>query len=215
MEATNRTAFETINLLQYRLRRIEFLLTGYDEGQEQSDRLNIHTRDDTLATRLAKIESNLARLASQLPAVNDLLTLHAAFPDLFHAVGPNQIPTTLSPPELLATINSNATSYPTTASRLTSVKDLPVPSAESSAALIDLQPRIARVQLLQESQGRELAALRHRSASLIKRWYELSVLGASECWTEWEKRMTAVEKQVRRQEGRIARDVKTEEAYAS
>lgn len=130
-------------------------------------------------------------------------------------MGPNQIPTTLSTPELLATIYSNATLYPTTASRLTSVKDLPVPSTESSAALIALQPRIARVQLLQESQGRELAALRHRSASVIKRWYELSVLGGSECWTEWEKRMTAVEKQVRRQEGRIVRDMETNKAYAT
>ena len=75
MDADDRTAFETINLLQHRLRRIEFLLTGYDDGQEQSERLTIHTREDTLATRLARVENNLARLASRSPAVSDLLTL--------------------------------------------------------------------------------------------------------------------------------------------
>lgn len=134
---------------------------------------------------------------------------------MFHAADADQIPTTLSTSELLATVISGATSYSITASRLTSIKDLPIPSAESSASLIALQSRIAHIQLLQESQGCELAALRQRSASVIKRWYELSVLGGSECWTEWEKRMTVVEKQVRGQEGRIAHDVKTNEVYTT
>ena len=139
----------------------------------------------------------------------------AAYPDLFHAADPDQIPTTLSTSELLATIISGATSFPITASRLTSIKDLPIPSAETSAALVAVQPRIALIELLQESQTCELAALRQRSASIIKRCYELSGLGGSECWTEWEKRMTVIEKQVRRQEGRIAHDVKTNEAYTT
>lgn len=95
------------------------------------------------------------------------------------------------------------------------MKDLPIPSAESSAALIALKPRLARLELLQESQEREVAELRLRSAAAIKRWYELEVLGGSECWIEWEGRMTEVEKMVRRKEGLQARELKANEAYTT
>ena len=128
---------------------------------------------------------------------------------------PLEILTTLSTKELLAIITSCATSFPTTASRLTAIKDLPVPPAESSAALIALKPRIARVELLQESQGKELAELRSRSASAIQRWYELSVLGGNECWTEWEGRLSDVEKRLRREEGYNAREAKENQAYSA
>jgi len=139
----------------------------------------------------------------------------AAQPDLFNPQRLNDVPTTLSAPEILAIVSSSATCYPTTASRLTSVKDLPIPSAESSAALIAMKPRLARLELLQNSQEREMAELRLRSAAAIKRWYELEVLGASECWTEWEGRMTEVEKMVRRKENFRARELKANEAYTT
>ena len=74
-DASNRTAFETVNLLQHRLRRIEFLLTGYDDGQEQLERLAIQGRDDTLTLRLARAENNMARLASNSSVVHNLLAL--------------------------------------------------------------------------------------------------------------------------------------------
>ena len=76
-----------------------------------------------------------------------------------------------------------------------------------------LKPRIARVELLQETQGRELEELRLRSASAIQRWYELSVLGASDCWTEWEGRMSGVEKYVRREESQSAREAEASQVY--
>lgn len=69
------------------------------------------------------------------------------------------------------------------------------------------------MEVLQESQGRELAELRFRSASAIRRWYELNVLGASECWTEWEGRMSNVEKRVRRAEGQSAREAEASSLY--
>ena len=228
-EAANKTALETVELLEFRLRRIEFLLTGSDEGQEQLQKVAAQGRNHGLSARLASLENNLARLSSKSAVVRDLLTLckltvtlskaqrltrsDAAQSDLFPSANLDDIPTTLSIPEIFAIIRSSATSYPTTASRLTSIQDLPIPSAESSAALIALQPRVTRLELLQESQGRELAELRLRSAAAIKRWYELGVLGGSECWTEWEGRVTSVEKLVRREEGLRARELEANEAY--
>lgn len=71
------------------------------------------------------------------------------------------------------------------------------------------------MELLQESQGRELAELRLRSASAMQRWYELSVLGGNECWTEWEGRMSIVEKRLRREEGYSAREAKEMQVYST
>lgn len=67
---------------------------------------------------------------------------------------------------------------------------------------------------MQEEQGRDVAVLRARSARAIQRWYELGVLGESECWSEWEGRMVVVEKKVRREEGRAAKVVEEDRAYA-
>ena len=58
-----------------------------------------------------------------------------------------------------------------------------------------------------------MAELRRRSARAVQRWYEVGVLGGSECWTEWEGRVVEVEKSVRREEGRMATELKNDEAY--
>jgi len=142
------------------------------------------------------------------------LTLHqdAAHPDLFQP-STSDVPSTLPPAELLAIIKSCATSYPTTASRLNAIKDLPIPSAEASASLIALQPRLTGVEQMQEVHAKEMAELRARSAVAVQRWYELGVLGEGECWTEWEGRIINVEKTVRRQESLRTQEAKENEAY--
>ena len=101
---------------------------------------------------------------------------------------------------------SYATLYATTASQLTFIQDVPIPPAEASASLISLHSRLARVKHLQNTQSSEIADLRLRTASLLQRWYEVGVLGGGECWTEWEDRVIAVEKAVRRNEAAILRD---------
>ena len=123
------------------------------------------------------------------------------------------MPTTLSAPEILAIVNSCAPSYQATASGLSAIKDLPIPPAEASASLISLHPRLSELELLQDEQARDMADLRRRSARAIQRWYELGVLGESECWTEWERRVMEVEKRVRREEGRMAKEVEEDKAY--
>lgn len=58
-----------------------------------------------------------------------------------------------------------------------------------------------------------MAELRIRSARVIQRWYEVGVLGESECWSEWEGRVVQVEKRVRKGEGRMAKVAEEDKAY--
>lgn len=74
---------------------------------------------------------------------------------------------------------------------------------------------MAKLELLQESQAKEVAELRSRSASIIQRWYELGVLGGGQCWTEWEGRVANVEKVVRQEEMHHAKKMESEGAYLS
>jgi len=80
-------------------------------------------------------------------------------------------------------------------------------------ALIALQPRLSQVELLQDSQASEMSELRARSAEAIQRWYELGIVGESECWSEWEGRVVGVEKRVRREEGLKAKEVEEMGTY--
>lgn len=228
---TERTAKGTVNLLEQRLRRIEFFLSGHDHAQESLHKAATEGKDRTVLTRLSEVEDNLAKLASNSPVVNDLLKLCTLYakkpcfltnknvdkyhPDLLQPANPAEVPTSLTSSELLAIITSCATSYSTIASQLTAVKDSPIPSAESSVSLIKLHPRLAQVELRQELQAQEMAELRLRTASLLKRWYELGVLAESECWSEWEGRLNAIESRARRGEALKAQEAKADEAYRS
>ncbi len=98
----------------------------------------------------------------------------------------------------MSIVMASASTYPTTASRLTSILDVPVPPAELSAQLIDLQPRIAKVEALQAAQNADISELRERSATVIQRWYAVNILGAGESWAELEGRVEQIEQKVRR-----------------
>jgi hypothetical protein len=99
-----------------------------------------------------------------------------------------------------------ASAFPETASRLTSLQDLPIPPASASASLIELQPRLDRLARVQEQQAAELADLRARSALLMKRWVEVGIVGGGELWAEWEGSVERAEKAVRRMEARARRN---------
>lgn len=63
---------------------------------------------------------------------------------------------------------------------------------------MSLQPRLDKVREVQEAQMREVSALRARSAILVERWLEIGVVGQGEVWAEWEERIRATERGVRR-----------------
>lgn len=81
--------------------------------------------------------------------------------------------------------------------------DVPIPSAESSLQLIRLQPRLAKVKLLQESQEKEMARLREDTARVLQRWYKVDVMEVGEFWAGVEGRLGSVERGVRRVEGNM------------
>ncbi|KAI9866257.1 MAG: hypothetical protein M1813_001378 [Trichoglossum hirsutum] len=194
----DKTASSTIDLLEARLRRLEFLLAGDTRSvlpQSRSDEVAV-----SVTERLELLEDGLNRLSSKSKVAKEILDLNTLYPDLFQSLPLEQIPTSLGSSNLLSIVLSSATLYPTTASRLTSILDVPVPPAETSASLVALQPRISKVEIVQEAQNRDLVELNKRSAEVLERWYKISVLGGGECWAEWEGRVARVERDTRRQE---------------
>lgn len=122
------------------------------------------------------------------------------FPDLFNPPTPHSIPEDLTPRTLSSIVLSYATAFPETASRLTSLNDLPIPDATSSASLIALQPQMDRLAQKQAEQAAVVSELRVRTARVLQRWYEVGVVGSGECWAEWEGRVEGVEREIRRRE---------------
>lgn len=53
---------------------------------------------------------------------------------------------------------------------------------------------------MQEGLAGEVSELRVRSARVLRRWYEVGLVGGGECWAEWEGRVERVERGVRRAE---------------
>lgn len=193
MENTfDKTAIETINLLEARLRRIEYAVCG------QVDEASISSDKGSATQRLQNLEHSLHQLASKSRVVQDLLRLHARHPDLFQSLDANELPTTLDTDSLLSIVLASASSYPSTASRLTSIMDVPIPPAEASIQLIDLQPRIAKVEAIQTAQSADIAELRERTAAVLQRWYTQNILQVGDSWADLEGRVEHVEQRVRR-----------------
>lgn len=85
-------------------------------------------------------------------------------------------------------------------SQLVSLRDISVPEVDVSIKLIELQPRIDKLVVMQEVQGREMAELRRRSLKVLERWYEVGVEGVNECFAEWDERVGKCDRVVRRRE---------------
>ncbi|EAU31430.1 predicted protein [Aspergillus terreus NIH2624] len=191
----------TIELLEARLRRLTYLLTG-DANWTGAPTAPAKpaSLDDSVSRRLLRLERDLEKLSRTIPAVRDVVQLHDRFPDLFRPTPPQAIPENLTTQNLASMVLSYASAFPETASRLTSLNDLPIPDAQTSAALIELQPRMDRLAQTQDEQAQAIAELRVRTARVLQRWYEVSLVSAGECWAEWEGRLEDVEREVKREE---------------
>ena len=230
-------AIISVEDLEIRLRRLEYYLSGSDDPQPSLKATVTKGRDHTVAARLSTLERRLHNMSENSPVIHDLLQIRKsacrqlkgpspklrlswhsterAHPTLFHLSHSDldTIPSNLSSEEILAIVAAHGPLYHQTASQLTSIHDLAIPSSSLSTSLISLQPRISKLQYLQEAQAKEMAALRARSAKAVQRWYELGVLGQGECWAEWEGRMEECEKKVRRAVGDQKRDMEEREKY--
>lgn len=137
------------------------------------------------------------RLPRQIWGVAAKDLIDSKHSDLFQALSSDELPTTLDTASILTIVMASASSYPSTASRLVSIRDVPVPAAELSAQLIDLAPRIAKLESLQTAQDSDIAELRERSAAAIQRWYTVTILEAGESWANLESRVEQVEQKAR------------------
>jgi hypothetical protein len=75
-----------------------------------------------------------------------------------------------------------------------------LPPAESSAQIIETQSQAALVEKVQDSQLREIADLKRRSAAVLQRWYAVDILQTGECWADLETRIEQVDRGVRQAE---------------
>lgn len=96
--------------------------------------------------------------------------------------------------------------FPQTLSDLSSLEGQQIPDARQLAALVSLQPRVANALALQRVHAEQEDELHLRSAKLLTRWYERSVVRQGEQWAEWEERLSNVEKRVRRKENAKRRE---------
>ncbi|MCJ1287305.1 hypothetical protein MMC26_006653 [Xylographa opegraphella] len=202
----NRVAVETIELLESRLQRLAFYTSGTIELESQDVNQSPDAKAESIQTRLQLAEDRLQRLASNSQVVEEILSLYHKHANMFSGTPETAEQASFSDSERLSIVKSCATLFPTTASRLTSIQDLPIPSAESSTNLVILHPRVAEVEVLQDSQAQEIANLRLRTVSVLQRWYEVGILAYGECWTEWDERLMEVEKTLTREEGSRARE---------
>ncbi|KAI9873700.1 MAG: hypothetical protein M1830_010708, partial [Pleopsidium flavum] len=162
------TALETIELLESRLHRVQFLLTGDIVSAVEVQRNTGARKDPCVIARLKALEHALTSLSAKSRVAHAILHLHARYPDFFQSQPANEIPSSLTTASLFTIVNSCATLYHTSASRLTSIQDVAIPSANASASLIELNARLARIMLLQDAQSAEIAELRSRSVALIE-----------------------------------------------
>ncbi|KAL5332665.1 hypothetical protein BJX70DRAFT_112055 [Aspergillus crustosus] len=182
----DQTTLSTLHLLESRLHRLTYLLTG--DSNWTGNPLpppKPASYEETVARRLQLLERSLERLREREGVVGDLLGVYDRFPELFNPsstststiqtpsspddtspspqdLEPDLSPESLHPPLEIqkSTILAYATTIPETASRLTSLTDTPIPPATLSASLISLQPRIASLAETQEKQAAEISELR-------------------------------------------------------
>ncbi|KAF2139034.1 uncharacterized protein K452DRAFT_233305 [Aplosporella prunicola CBS 121167] len=192
---------QTLDMLEWRLRRIEFVLNGNVPP-------DAHQSEATVAARMQKLESTLASLASKSRAISDVLHLQSKHADLFSPQEPKTKPQDdTPPPEIkLSTVLTDAPAFPATASQLTSLNDLPLPPTGSFTSLVALQPRITQLEERQVDQALQISDLRKRSGQAVLRWHEVMVLGQGRCWAEWDTRVRQAERDVRREEVKRAQE---------
>ncbi|RJE24990.1 Nuclear distribution protein, partial [Aspergillus sclerotialis] len=169
----------TIELLEARLHRLTYLLTGDSNWTgEPTPPSKPDSLDSTVSRRLHRLEKDLEKLSRNVPAVRDVIQLHDHFPDLLKQTPPQSLPENLTTQNLASIVLSYATAFPETASRLASLNDLPIPDAAASASLIELRPQMERVAQMQDEHAKTVAELRVRSARALQRWYEVGLVGA-------------------------------------
>ncbi|KAF3033644.1 hypothetical protein E8E12_005151 [Didymella heteroderae] len=148
----------TFSLLESRLARLEYLLSG-----PPSPPHNNNVKPQTIPERIHAIEHSLAQLAgktSLLDSVNELLS---KYKDVLTPPPTTRTTAPLTSAQKSAVVIDRATSISTVASQLTSLHDSSIPSTDGFVKLAALRPRIAEAERRQLEQALKIAELRRRS----------------------------------------------------
>lgn len=230
------TALSTLSLLNLRLSRLEYLLTGrsspyshYDDDASKkpsadneaptSTSSNIPTQLRTLESRLTHLK-RLDGLPGSLVRMVDFLRKER--PEIFPSTStlttsaqtsrsnpadPENVPVPKHELSQRAQeVLSHSTLYTSTSSRLQTLQTLRIPPASHSANLTSARPQLQQLKKRQEEIDVEIQELRGRSANVLEWWVKTGVVGMGELWEDWEGRVRGIEREVRRVERRNAED---------
>ncbi|ETN40952.1 uncharacterized protein HMPREF1541_05232 [Cyphellophora europaea CBS 101466] len=192
----------SLDLLEVRLRRLEYLLSGSSSLDGVPDSVTKPASgDDAVLGRLRTLQAGLDRLrkndgvAGEM--VRDVETLYSHYPELKNSSASIPIEDVSTQASIVL---ANASLYPETASRLSSLQTLPIPPVETSSKLAGLSGDIDKCQHEQDNLDVTVQDLRQRSARCLEWWIKIGVVGMGDLWEEWEDRMVELERQVTRHE---------------
>ncbi|EXJ72005.1 uncharacterized protein A1O5_04508 [Cladophialophora psammophila CBS 110553] len=196
----------TLALLETRLHRLEFLLSGTsnNDGIPPPTATTL-SGSETLWARLDALDAALVKLrrltGTPGSVVRDIEQLSLMHPDLFAGTA-TTIPKSEDTSTLASIVLAHATLYPETASRLSSLQTLQVPPADQSSKLLSLAPRLEKLRQEEDRMQQEVRELRERSARCLEWWVKIGVVGMGDMWEDWERRTAEVERNVIRRERR-------------
>ncbi|KAF2104471.1 nuclear distribution protein RO10 [Rhizodiscina lignyota] len=193
---------QTLQLLEWRLARIDFILNG-----RAGDREGEVEGQQSVMKRVGKLEDGLSKLIAKSPAMAEIIALQFRHPEIFESASSA---TKQDEPDVstkFSVVITEAPSFPSAVSQLTQLNDLPIPPTKDFTNMIASLPRMAAIHERQSEQEKEISELRKRSALLLLKWHELFVLGQGRCWAEWDGRLKKAEIKVRREEVRKEKEV--------
>jgi hypothetical protein len=189
----------TYSLLETRLARLEYLLSGATSQSNES-------KPQPIPERIHAIEQSLTRLAGQTALLDNVNELRMSIPTAFPGTTPADctvskhrdvlIPssTTSTPAALTSAQKSTividrATSLSTVASQLSSLHDSQMPSTDGFVKLASLRPRIAEAEMRQLQQALKIAELRRRSGMVVQRDRQVLGVAGGKAWVDGQQRL--------------------------
>lgn len=207
------TALSTLSLLNLRLSRLEFLLTGTSSSQNPEHRSpalqNTVPAHQSIPSQIHALETRLANLKrlDGLPGslIRMVDTLRREYPEIFSSSATQPSFETTSTKDLSQhadEVLSHATLYTSTSSRLQTLQTLRIPPAAHTANLIEQGPRVKALAERQERLDADIDDLKERSVNVVSWWRENEIDGMNELWDDWQERVKACERTIRREERR-------------
>ncbi|RMY23833.1 hypothetical protein D0865_16447 [Hortaea werneckii] len=201
---SQKTAADTLALLEERIRRIDHLLHGHTTLPSSLHEKDPDSPPTSATARLRKLERSLISLLDRSPSAQQAIALQKSHPQLFSSnpTTPTDLPTST----LATLVLAHTHLYTNLSTQLTQLQSTPLPDSTPLTHLIALRPRINALQTKQHDQAQELADLRSRSAQAVEKWYTTGVMEIGEHWADWEERVREVEILVRRREAARRRE---------